>query len=277
VRDYVRHLGGDPERYGETLPPHLFPQWSFPVATRTLYGVSYPLLQIVNAGCRLEVRAPLYASEPLEVRARLESIEEDERRALLRQKIVTRNAGGPDAVLADLFAIVPLRRGRDKKNGLGGESSRGRQNEPTVPDAAREIARWRLDANAGLAFALLTGDFNPLHWVRPYARALGFRSTILHGFATMARAIEGIQRELFAGAVDRVRVWDVRFTRPLYLPADVGLFVHGEQVFVADGVGGRAYLTGSMETVGAVAERAPESGDPPRAVARGENTRENLR
>jgi len=35
VRDYVKNVGGDPDRYKKTLPPHLFPQWSFPIASKT--------------------------------------------------------------------------------------------------------------------------------------------------------------------------------------------------------------------------------------------------
>ena len=32
-------------------------------------------------------------------------------------------------------------------------------------DDAREVQRTRLRADAGLGFAKLTGDFNPIHWL----------------------------------------------------------------------------------------------------------------
>ena len=32
VRDYVRHVGGDPAWYRGTIPAHLFPQWGLPLA-----------------------------------------------------------------------------------------------------------------------------------------------------------------------------------------------------------------------------------------------------
>jgi acyl dehydratase len=83
-----------------------------------------------------------------------------------------------------------------------------------------------------------------VHWLSPYARALGFRGTILHGFATMARAMEGLNRALFAGAVDRIRSFDVRLTRPLVLPARVGLYLDGQNVHVGDAPGGPEYLRG---------------------------------
>jgi acyl dehydratase len=111
---------------------------------------------------------------------------------------------------------------------------------------ARELQYWRVGSDAGMAFAVLTGDFNPVHWMRPYARALGFKSKILHGFATLARALEGLNRALYAGAVDRIRTVDVRFTRPLCLPARVGLYLDGDTFMVGDAPGGPAYLVGTL-------------------------------
>ena len=87
-----------------------------------------------------------------------------------------------------------------------------------------------------------------MHWVPAYAKAFGFRNTILHGFGTMARAIEGLNRGLFAGDVDALKEVHVRFTRPLVLPAKVGLYVHDQQLFVGDAPGGPAYLTGTYTT-----------------------------
>src|SRR5688572_23840617 len=133
----------------------------------------------------------------------------------------------------------------------GGTKSTGDKKKPEperVPLDAEELARWKIPSNAGLAFAMLTGDFNPVHWVPPYARAFGFRNTILHGFSTMARAMEGLQRTLFAGSVRAIRVLDVKFTKPLVLPAKVGLYVKGESLWVGDAPGGPAYLVGTFQT-----------------------------
>lgn len=244
VRDYVRHVGGDPGAYGGAIPPHLFPQWVFPVASRALEGLPYPLARVLNAGCRLEIHAPLSAGERLTVSARLEDIDDNGRRAILHQRAVTSTSTHPEAVVAHLYALVPLNRGDEKASGDAGTKER-----PRVPDGATEIARYRLPASAGLDFAKLTGDFNPVHWVPPYARAFGFRSVILHGFATMARAMEGLTRAHFAGDRAALRVFDVRFTRPLPLPHRVGLYVHDKhRVYVGDAPGGPAYLVGSFES-----------------------------
>ena len=236
VNDLVRWSGGEPRAYRGTVPPYLFPQWGFPLQSRTLDGISYPLARILNAGCRMTVNGQIPANEPLELSAQLTGVDDDGRRAILHQRLVTGTASAPEALTCDFQALVPLSRGDGKK----------KKERARVPRDVKELAFWRLGPRAGLEFALLTGDFNPVHWVGPYARAAGFRSTILHGFATMARTIEGLNRTLWAGDVERLKVLDVRFVRPLILPAKVGLYVDGQGgVWVGDAPGGPAYMQGS--------------------------------
>ncbi|MEZ4445566.1 MAG: MaoC/PaaZ C-terminal domain-containing protein [Polyangiaceae bacterium] len=236
VRCYVATVGGDPGAYKQTLPPHLFPQWGFPLASRCLSVLDYPLQRGLNAGCRIEVKGPLPQGEPLHVRARIEEIDDDGYRAIVRTRIWTGTASAPDAVIGDLSAIFPL-----KKRPDGGKKER-----PRVPEEARELRFFRLGPSAGLEFAKLTGDFNPIHWIPAAARASGFRNVILHGFGTLAHACEGLNRALFSGDVTALESIDVRFTSPLVLPAKVGLYLDGDHIFVGDAPGGRAYLTGTI-------------------------------
>jgi len=243
VRAYVRNVGGEPSAYRRTLPSHLFPQWGFGLAARTLTGIPYPMLRVMNGGCRLEIRSPLPADEPLHVTARLEDIDDDGRRAVLHQRVVTASSSDTEALVAHLYAIVPV--AAAKRDGK-------RKERPRVPQDVREVGFWRINARAGLDFAKLTGDFNPVHWVPAYARSMGFANVILHGFATMARAMEGLHRALFVGDVAAIATFDCKFTRPLVLPAKVGLYVgdHND-VYVGDAPGGPAYLVGTFSTQGA--------------------------
>lgn len=239
VRDYVRHVGGDPASYRGRLPAHLFPQWGSPLAARALAALPYPLTRVMNAGCRIEQRAALPSGERLVVRARIETIDQDERRALVTQRIVTGTRRDPDAVVADLVVYVPLGPRDDDRSGARERAS--------VPGSAHELAFLRIGTSAGLDFAKLTGDFNPIHWLAPYARAAAFRACILHGFATLARAIEALNRARFAGDTSRLVVVDARFTRPLVLPARVGVYVEGKSFWVGDAPGGAAVLAGHFE------------------------------
>lgn len=238
VREFVLDAGGDPSSYRHELPFHLFPQWGLALASQAVGEAAYPMARVMNAGCAVEVHHPLPAGEPLLVKARLESIDDDGSRAILTQRVVTGTRSAPEAIVANIQAFVPL---VAKTTGKKGGSP-----APLVPTNAREIAFMRVKPGAGLDFAILTGDFNPVHWVRPYARAAGFRGTILHGFATFSRTVEALHRRLFSGDVHTLSKIDVRFTRPLLLPASVGVYVLDDQVFVGDALGGVAYLTGTF-------------------------------
>jgi hypothetical protein len=244
VRDYIRNVGGDPGWYRNRVPAHFFPEWGFPLGERALEGLGYPLVRGMNAGCRIENRAPLPAGEPLEVRARIESIDDDGRRAIIVQKVITGTSRVPEAIVAEMRVFIPLGSKGDKSADAKKPKAR-----PTVPADAHEIAFLRIPENAGLDFAKLTGDFNPIHWLAPYARASGFRTVILHGFATFARAIEALNRSRFAGDPTRLKVIDARFSRPLVLPARVGIYVTNDGgIWVGDAPGGGAYLEGRFET-----------------------------
>ncbi|MBL9017173.1 MAG: MaoC family dehydratase N-terminal domain-containing protein [Myxococcales bacterium] len=250
VDDFVRATGGDPGSYRGVLPPQLFPQWTLATASRALGGLPYPIAKVVNAGCRLEIRGPVPAGEPLVVRARLAAVDETESRVVLSTRIETGVAAAPDALVAELRAYVPL----------GGARKPGPPSGPplVIPAGARELARPRLAATAGLDFAKLTGDFNPIHWIAPYARAAGFRSCILHGFGTFALAASAIVRTQLAGDAGRLELLDVRFTRPLVLPATVGVYVTAagdaslpsdarRHVFVGDAPNSAPYLAGTYQ------------------------------
>lgn len=247
IRDYVEHVGGDPAAYRASIPPHLFPQWTFPLAARTAARLPYPLTRIVNAGCKLEMRASLPADgTPLVTRAALQSIDHDGRRALLTQRLVTGTAAEPDALVATVTALIPLRSDRTAR----------KRTAVLVPYDAHELARWRLGRDAGLAFAVLTGDFNPIHWLTRAGVAAGFGGPILHGFAMLARAFEGVVRARFAGDHSRIRAIDARFTRPLRLPADVGLYARGDEVWIGDACGTAAYLAMTVETASEIGPRS---------------------
>jgi hypothetical protein len=171
-----------------------------------------------------------------------------------------------------VFAVVPLANGKAESNGNGASksatavptsgngssaSSAARASaqvkhngRPHAPEDAREIARFRLGKNAGLSFAKLTGDFNPIHWIPAVARASGFRRPILHGFAELAFAWEGLNKNLLGGDVHAIAELEMRLTRPLVLPHEVGLFVRGRELFLADALGGPAYLSGTFRLRG---------------------------
>lgn len=231
---YAEHVGASRSTYAGSLPPHLFPHWAFPMSGELMRGLRYPLLRAVNAGCKLEVRGELPRGRELIVRGRLAAIDDDGRRAILTQRFTTGVEGATQLVAAEVRVFVPL--SRKRREGADGPPKEA----PRASVSARELGRFSAGAGAGWEFALLTGDFNPIHWARPWARASGFPSVILHGFGTFARAWEIASRE---GAL---RSLDARFTRPLVLPAEARVLGEEKALWVVDGRD-RVVMEGSVE------------------------------
>jgi hypothetical protein len=234
LRDYRRYFGIPDDAYPGELPPHLFAQWTLGPALRTLLGLPYPMHRGLNGGCELELRGPLPVDVPLALNTQLESIDADERRVLF---VVIAKSGPrrqPDALTAKLTFILPRRHSAAKKQ------------PARVPESAEAIEHFTLRSDAGRRFAQLTGDFNPIHWWRPYARLMGHKSVILHGYAQLGFAMEALVQKRLAGDVRRLRRLDVRFTAPLVLPGSTELFVQGSEIYLGANQGERATLTGSF-------------------------------
>lgn len=244
VKDYIRWAGGDPSAWRGRVPPHLFAQWAFGLTGELLRGLPYPLAKVVNAGCQLLINAPIPIDAPLTLTGRLERIDDNGRRAIITQKFVTGTPEHPEALVAYNNALVTLPRPpRDPD-----APKPPRSPKPRVAPDAREIGARRIASNAGFEFACLTGDFNPLHWIPGYHLMFGYDRPILHGFGTMAIALEAMNRVLWAGDVDRLSSVEVRFTAPVKMPGTVRVFATDSAVFVGKAPGGHAALTGTYTT-----------------------------
>ncbi len=247
VHDFIQWAGGDPRAWSGQVPPTLFPQWGFPLLGRTLSDIPYPLARVLNQGCRIAVQRDIPAGEALQLRAQLVAIEETESKARIHQQLITGTVSVPDALICDVYSVVPLDSGKGGPKGP-------RRPKPTVDWSLRELGRRHVGPSVGLDFARLTGDFNPVHWVGAYARMAGFRTPILHGFATISIAVETVIRSVWSGDVSRFGGLDVRLTRPLLLGrgVDLGVFV-GEAgpdgtrtLAVGAGHGGPAWMLGTI-------------------------------
>jgi hypothetical protein len=239
IKAYIRTAGGQPKAYRDFIPPHFFPQWGLGFAAEALKHTPYPLARTLNGGCSYQWNAPIPWTEPLHVRAHIDHIDDNGRRAIVHVRIITGTASEPNALEATMQSFIPL---------ASEKGSKGKP-RPRVPLTVREVGRLKLTPQLARDFACVTGDINPLHWIPAYARAAGFKNTILHGFATMARAIEGLNRNVMAGRVDEIKGFEARFTRPVVLPARLGLFLGEDNtVFIGDAPGGPSYMSGRYTT-----------------------------
>ena len=239
VNDFLRHVGSDPGLYKGILPPHFFPQWGFPILAASLEGQPYNMSRVLNGGCELEILKPIPIAAPLKLTATLDEVDDDGYRVIFRQRLVTGTDKEPECLITRVNAIIPLKR----REGAKKEKAR-------VPEHVREIDCWRLPESVGMQFALATGDFNPVHWNRMYARMSGFRNVILHGFSSMARSFASLEQNVFSGDWKRITAFSARFEKPIVLPAKMGVYIDGEGgIFAGKAPGGPSYMTGNYKSL----------------------------
>lgn len=234
VSDYLAWCGGRPETWRGRLPVHFFPTFTFPQMVRALVGVPQPLARGLNGGVTVEAKHAWRADEPVVVATRLVAIEDDPRRVRIHLESKLGPEHTPDAMHVGARIIVP------RAGGASTTSERIR-----VPADARALDTYRFHAGDGRAYAMLTGDVNPIHVLPAAGRAVGLRGCIQHGYGTMARALESLLRTELHGDLDALTRFEVRWAKPVALPSDSKLFV-GEPgtFFVGESVDAPAQMVG---------------------------------
>jgi acyl dehydratase len=111
-----------------------------------------------------------------------------------------------------------LRRGKGDPGASSGEAF------PIVAEDTPASSEWSLPGDLGRRYAAVSGDRNPIHMHSLTAKPLGFPAAIAHGMWTKARALAALDSRL----PDAFAV-DVRFRRPILLPAKVEFATQDEQ------------------------------------------------
>ncbi|MBV7537643.1 hypothetical protein KW842_17890 [Duganella sp. sic0402] len=190
--------------YASELPPHMVSQWSLPLVGELLLRMPYKLTSVINQGVGLRVHGPLPRNTPLHLRAAVEQIEETPGRIKVVVLVTTGTAEQPvllDTRLHMSFLLPGPRPARPAR-------------EQAAQPRWTSAGQWQASARDGLHFALLTGDFNPIHWCGPLARRSVFRGLVLHGFGSFVRSYELLRQQ----GVHFSEI-DVRFVKPVPLPS----------------------------------------------------------
>ncbi len=78
----------------------------------------------------------------------------------------------------------------------------------------------RVKPNQTLIYAEASGDHNPIHTSRDFAKSVGLPDWILQGLCTMAFVQKAVVDELLHGDAKRLRRLSVRFSKPV-IPGDI--------------------------------------------------------
>ncbi len=220
VEQYIRRTGGDPDLYrdseGYLLVPHTyFATWGLAELAKALLAARLPLnfTRVVHATSRVRVHRMQRVVEPARFTATVETVVRTGKRVRVEQKLATMTPDAQPLAEHALAMILPERR-------VGGSKSK----RQIVPIDTSLVTAIRLPPNEGWRYARLSGDFNPVHWMGPFAKLVGFPRPVAHGFDLMARTCHAAVSHLADGDARKLKMMDVAFRKPVVLPAEVHLY-----------------------------------------------------
>jgi NAD(P)-dependent dehydrogenase (short-subunit alcohol dehydrogenase family)/acyl dehydratase/putative sterol carrier protein len=200
------YLGAD------AIAPHmlhtrLFKDVMFQVATDPQLDLD--LLRLVHGEHDATFHIPLKPWDLVQVRARLESVEEKSSGKLVVSKLF----GFVEGELAVECRTAYFIKG-DKKKAASGEKKAPKAPAPEPPAPDFE-ATFCIDADQSYRYAEASLDDNPIHVDPNTAKAAGLPDVILHGLCTMAMAGGSVVESQAGGDPLRLKRLGVRFARPV--------------------------------------------------------------
>ncbi|MDG3010255.1 dehydratase [Rhodococcus sp. D2-41] len=201
-------------RLGDTLPLTYGFVLAFPSVMKLLVARDFPLpaMGMVHVQNRIESLRPVSVIEPLDLRVHAENLREH--RKGTQVDLVSELNVGRELVWRQTSTFLKL----------GGGPSEAKEKAPVEePVLPAPVTTLSVDANRIHRYAAVSGDRNPIHMSNLGAKAFGFPRTIAHGMWSAAAALGALEGRL-PDAVD----YDVRFGKPVLLPAKVNEYVTGD-------------------------------------------------
>lgn len=202
---YSRWSGVKEERY-EGLPSHMFSQYALSFGLELLRKLNYPLEKIINQGVDVRTFDDISGKLPIHLQTEIVNVVEDDGKVSVHQRMEIYENEGKVCIEINLYTAFILRRGKKKS----------KLKKDIVETEYTLIKEWSASESAGLEFGILTGDLNPLHWVKFIAKATPFRGIILHGLGMYAKVYEILQNNFD----NRLKEMNVKFIKPLKLPSE---------------------------------------------------------
>lgn len=209
LSDYRRVCGLAGDGSLPTLAPQLM---AAPLHLELLADPAFPIaaMGIVHVANRTEERVRLPDGSALDLVARVAG----SRETALGVEIDLVTEASYAGALAWKTTTTALSRRRGES---AGERPKREATAPGVEGAPLRSVMVRVPEDTGRRYARIAGDLNPIHQQAWLARPFGFRTAIVHGTWTVARALAECQDDLPL----RPRVVEVRFRKPVPLPSSV--------------------------------------------------------
>lgn len=201
---YLTWAGASTERYTGYLPPHFFAKYGMALVAKLTSMVPHNLASVLNQGTRYRVKRLIPSGEKILMRGKLMECTDDGRRVRIHVRITVGWSAEPDAMTVDNYVAV----------------MHGKPDKATTPKrSANEhdyetIGHWSADRDDGKRFAILTGDFNPIHTMEIVGNHSPFRACILQAYGGVARSWEALANAGHGNITD----FDVKYVKPNRLP-----------------------------------------------------------
>ena len=200
----------------DSLPPTYPHVLAFPLHMALMSDGSFPFgaIGLVHIANRITQYRRLGIGEELSLRVHASKIAKHPKGRSF--DLVTEARVGRQIAWESTSTI--LSRGKGEPGAGSGEAF------SVVDEDVPASAEWALPGDLGRRYAAVSGDRNPIHLHSLTAKPLGFPAAIAHGMWTKARALAALDARL----PDAFAV-DVRFRRPILLPAKVEFATQGHQ------------------------------------------------
>lgn len=193
----------------DVLPPTFSHLLGFPLQARLMAAPEFPLplAGLVHVRNEITRRDELFVHDEPVVTVHAENLAPHPKGTTV--DLVTR--------VEVLSAVAWESKSTYLRRGAAADGETAPEETPGVPEGL-PVAKWRLPADLGRAYAAVSGDANPIHLHPWTARLFGFKRAIAHGMWTYARTLAALGPQV-RGPGESV-VW---FRKPVLLPSTVRL------------------------------------------------------
>ena len=227
-------------RYGNHVPLTYPFALTFPAMMSLVTRFDFPFAAIgsVHTENRITQYRPIAVTDVVGVQVHAENLREHRKGLLV--DLVTDVSVGNDTAWHQVTTFL-----HQQHTSLSDESKPPPQKPAKLPPPSAVL---RITPDQIRRYAVVSGDYNPIHTNQIAAKIFGFPTVIAHGMFSAAAVLANIEARL----PDAVQ-YSVRFAKPVVLPATAGLYVNegagSWDLALRNITKGHPHLTGTVQAL----------------------------
>ncbi|MGV0991288.1 MAG: MaoC/PaaZ C-terminal domain-containing protein [Mycobacterium sp.] len=227
-------------RYGGTVPLTYPFVLTYPMVMELVTGFDFPFAAMgaVHIENLITRHRPIAVTDTVRVAVNAENLREHRKGLLV--DVISRVSVGNEPAWDQVTTFL-----HQQRTSLSGEP---KPEPPKAPKLPPPNAVLRITGRQIRRYASIGADHNPIHTSLIGAKLFGFPRPIAHGMFSAAAVLANIEGQL----PDRVS-YAVKFGKPVFLPAGLGLYVdqveQGWDITLRDMAKGYPHLNGSVRAL----------------------------